>query len=426
MAIQILDELSLGQTLGSALGSGLGNALQLLAQNKLQEQMQQKQVGQRANALQALRMLNPQQFGQLSNEQLNQFAQLPGQSFDIALKQLLQQPLIQAGGAPQQQFEALESIITGRQPAAPAQPGMQPQMMAEEEEIVEKPVISAPEKREQPEEERAARPVERPKVQKFLAPGAQAERELERLEKRLQDPRLTPEQKMRLRSQIEKRQESFEKKQGKIDAATKDFVKNTKDLYKASKDGKLRLDRMEELINKGDLPTPFLVSLLDLAKDVIPIPGTGKSIGINLKGAVLSDDAQEFDKLSTDFVKDAKKFFGSRLTDTDLKTFLRTVPTLSQSKEGKKRVINNMRKFNKINELKYQALQEILEENRGYTPRNVEDLVEKRIKKDVDKIAKDFKAGIKEDAKLSKALLIGSPSATSLNDIVMGNQSLVI
>lgn len=179
-----------------------------------------------------------------------------------------------------------------------------------------------------------------------------------------------------------------EKQQLAADKETKPYFDDVSKQAKAAKDGNMRLDRMEELVKKGNLSNPALASFLDVLERGIPL--FSSHIGIDLH-ALESIDSQEFRKLSNDFIKNAKEFFGSRVTDQDLKAFLKTVPTLNQSNEGRLRVIQNLRSFNDIALLKKKAMNEIIAENSGERPRNLEELVDERTSDQVDAIAKNFK-----------------------------------
>src|SRR5690606_29811545 len=61
----------------------------------------------------------------------------------------------------------------------------------------------------------------------------------------------------------------------------------------------------------------------------------------------LYKNTEEFVKLSNSFLRGAKTMFGSRITDADLRAFMKMVPTLSQTDSGKKAIIRNMKIFNK-------------------------------------------------------------------------------
>lgn len=170
--------------------------------------------------------------------------------------------------------------------------------------------------------------------------------------------------------------------------------KETKPVYdeihkeaKAAKNNDKRLEKMEQLIKTGKLTNPIFASA---------IKAIGKGIfgfGIDLS-ALQNPESQQFDKLSNDFLREAKSIFGSRLTDADLNAFLKTVPTLSISNEGKMHVIQNMRQFNETAKIKEKALNDIIKENGGRRPRGLLELVDERIGPQLDVIAKRFKQSV--------------------------------
>lgn len=189
---------------------------------------------------------------------------------------------------------------------------------------------------------------------------------------------------------IKKLPKLSEKQQLAADKETKGYFDDISKAYKAAREGNMRLDRMVELIRVGRLTWPHVASFLDTLERGLPL--WESHIGIDLH-SLESDDAQEFRKLSTDFVKNAKDIFGARVTNQDLTTFLKTIPTLSQTDGGKLRVIRNMRLFNDTALLKKKAMDEIINENGGERPRNIEALVDERIADQLDVLAKQFSEG---------------------------------
>jgi hypothetical protein len=165
---------------------------------------------------------------------------------------------------------------------------------------------------------------------------------------------------------------------------SREEVKDINKKYDAARNADMRISKMEKLIDSGKLNHPVIAGLAKTATKGI------FDIGLNLMG-LLSPESQEFDKLSTDFVKDAKDIFGSRLTNLDIETFLQTVPTLSQSNDGKRRVINNLKLFNEGAKIKKNAMDEIIDANGGVTPPNIESLVEKVAAPRLDALAERFK-----------------------------------
>jgi hypothetical protein len=170
------------------------------------------------------------------------------------------------------------------------------------------------------------------------------------------------------------------------DIAHKESLPVYKDIVKAAHDAQdniTRLDRMQELVQRGNLPKGWFNAALESISD---------RFGIDLSG-IQGADTQEFKKLSKDFVKNAKSFFGARITDQDLRTFLQTVPNLSQSDEGRQRVINNLRNMEEAKLVRKDALDKILKANKGKRPANLEEQIDKIAKPRLDKLAQEFKAG---------------------------------
>ncbi len=236
----------------------------------------------------------------------------------------------------------------------------------------------------------------------------------------------TPQQKAaRDKLEAQKRQEDFREKQFNI-KETKEYIKSLKDKEKASKESGLRLGRMEQLIKKGNLPNANFWTFLSKVEDTplsgagagalagsalgtAVLPGIGTAIGGALGGAAGgmlsplagaakswiksgSPDVEEFEKLSNDFVKNAKQYFGPRLTDADLRVFMQTIPTLMQTDRGKQKVIENLRSLNELSEIEAKSARSIIKENGGIPPIDIEQQVQDKISHKIDKVAKKFLA----------------------------------
>jgi arsenate reductase-like glutaredoxin family protein/molybdenum-dependent DNA-binding transcriptional regulator ModE len=201
---------------------------------------------------------------------------------------------------------------------------------------------------------------------------------------------LSPQQKTELtkvalkqRNELQ-RQKEFETRQGfaeqrEVNRETLPFFQETNKAAKAARDNNTRLQRMNELINSGKLTNPLFYSIL-------------RSTGFDFP-ALMTADSQEFRKLSTDFLKNAKEVFGSRLTNFDVTTFLQTVPDLALTDEGKKRLITNLENFNNGALLRQQAMNEIIRDNNGRRPANIEELVDERVGPQLDALAEQFAQG---------------------------------
>lgn len=148
---------------------------------------------------------------------------------------------------------------------------------------------------------------------------------------------------------------------------------------KSAKDTLARLDRMDELSKKGKLDSPLYLEFLKKSGFDVP--------------ALTSPDSQEFRKLEVDFLRDAKNIFGSRVTNYEASQFLKSIPSLSQSKEGRDRVIRNLKLLNEGKLARAEALKDILKENKGIPPLDLAEQVEARVEPKIDKLLQKFRSG---------------------------------
>jgi hypothetical protein len=349
---QIINEDSFGSRLGQALGTGLGGGfaqgIQNLAQRKIQGLQQRSQfadlrgAGMNEQAANFLSRFTPEQ----------QIKLIQGQDISSLFE-------------PTEQSQALPNFAQALQ-TEEQQPAYQP---ANPQELVQQ-------------------------VMQKAAPVAKAKTPFKSKQQALQESKSKQDQlKQTHAEQKESAKESL------------NFYRNAHDMSEAADASDKRLSRMEKLIQKGNLPYNATYRLWkNLSEGVggeVPILGGAfkavsklvGGIGSAIQRGVTATDTEEFEKLTADFLTDAKKFFGNRLTDNDVNLFLERVPKLSLTDEGKKKVINNMRSFNKAAKLKWDATKQIIKENGGKRPANLEILVEERIGDQLNRIAEDFREG---------------------------------
>ena len=171
------------------------------------------------------------------------------------------------------------------------------------------------------------------------------------------------------------------------------FIQDVQHKARGAKESDLRLNRMEKLIETGKLNNPQFASFLKTLKK-----GIGYlDVDLDLT-SLLSAESQEFDKLSGDFIKNAKDIFGSKITDQDLKAFLTTIPTLAQSNQGKLAVIRNLKLFNKAAKIREKAARALLKKYGNRPPLDFEAEVEDAIKPELDEITAQFEQGSEAQA----------------------------
>ncbi len=137
------------------------------------------------------------------------------------------------------------------------------------------------------------------------------------------------------------------------------------------------LERMEDLEKEGKLDTPGYTEFLKRSGFDIP--------------ALLNPGSEEFNKIAANFVRDAKSIYGSRVSNFEIEQFLKTIPSLSMSPEGRKRVIANLKNIARGHLAYNNALKEIIAENKGIPPLDLNEKIDDRIEKTLDTLSKKFK-----------------------------------
>jgi hypothetical protein len=207
--------------------------------------------------------------------------------------------------------------------------------------------------------------------------------------------------------------------------ADKETLPYYKEVLKADKgalENDKRLKRMEHLVSKeGGLPVAAFYKLFKDLSDVNPthtaaaggLVGNfaggpvGAGIGAVAGGLIqpiatllryiqkqTSPNTEEYEKLTADFIRDAKNVFGARITDADLAAFMQMIPSLAVSDAGKLQIIKNMKNFNEAAHIKAKVMKDIIKENKGKRPANLEILVEERAEPELEKLAEKFTTGV--------------------------------
>lgn len=165
--------------------------------------------------------------------------------------------------------------------------------------------------------------------------------------------------------------------------AERPYYQDVLNAYKTSHTTNKDLDRMIELINKGGVVNPTIDHLQRWLSSTLKI---------NLKD-LRGADTEEYEKIVAGFMKNAKQIFGSRITNFDLEQFLKTLPTLSVSHEGKMRLIGSMKAAAKAQELEYEALRHLMRMNGGRIPPYAQMMVEEMLAPELDRLSQEFISG---------------------------------
>lgn len=188
---------------------------------------------------------------------------------------------------------------------------------------------------------------------------------------------LKPQQALGLANLATQQKELSAKAGNKILELNKDEIKEFRNKSRAAKDQLQDLDRLSELEKTGNLDSASYDAFL-------------KNSGLDI-AALRTPESQEYNKIVNNFLKNAKNIFGARISNFEISKFLETLPSLSQSPDGRKRVIANMKKFAQANQEYGKELNKLLRENKGSLPADFVVQIEDAVDSKLDRIAEQFK-----------------------------------
>lgn len=146
---------------------------------------------------------------------------------------------------------------------------------------------------------------------------------------------------------------------------------------RGAKDNLASLERIEQLDRTGKVQ--------GLSGELLSKVGLGR---------LRSAETQELEKLTVGFLTNLKNVFGARPTQYDVQQYLKGLPTLVQSREGRAAVIKNLRVFNEAAKLRGQALRDILKDNKNKLPGDLELQIEDRIGSDLDQLHRELSSDL--------------------------------
>jgi hypothetical protein len=160
--------------------------------------------------------------------------------------------------------------------------------------------------------------------------------------------------------------------------ANEAFKKDLVEGYNDSLMLETRLKRMKELNEKGNLSSPATAALLE-------------KVGLPL-GVLNNPDSEEFDKLSKDLLKGMSTYFPGRINIVEVENFLKTIPSLMNSREGRARVIDNLLALSEPKKMMYSAYKDLKKE--GKLPLDLREAVIDRVAPQLEELSGRFKEGI--------------------------------
>ena len=361
MSFPIFQEQDYGGMLGRAIGDSLGGGFHTGILNQYQQQQQQQQQQKEMSSLQ-------QAISQAGNDPQSQ------------LKALLTAPV-----SNETKKLAIQSFQNQQQMA---QQGLQQQESKNKQErLFEQQEKLQKERLEQ--QEKLANLKYGQKQHQELEKQQQEKEEAEILSKYARGEKLTPEEQSKLSPKSQRviigaEKPIYEPTEERLEAErVSKLAESIVNDYESAKNEDFRLDRMEKL-NKEKGEKKVITPLMAKTMEFFGLP----------LGILSNPQSEEYAKLEADFVRDVSKVFPGQIRVYEIQAYLRTVPTLMNSPEGREAVIRNRKLMNEAKKVRYDEYKKILKENNGRKPRNLDQLIEERTGDKIRKIGQEFTEGM--------------------------------
>lgn len=175
---------------------------------------------------------------------------------------------------------------------------------------------------------------------------------------------------------LERQQKGFESAY----KAQEDFINKTTDSYKAFEtETKPRLLQMQKLATDDEIISPTGAAFLE-------------KLGIPY-GALADPSSELYNKLSLDLLKGLPETYGNRIMKVEVDNFLKTIPSLLNSPEGRRMIASNMLKLGEMKEIYYNEMRkqqrDALDSNKPLS-RDFQQRVFDQVRPQIDKLNNEF------------------------------------
>lgn len=176
-------------------------------------------------------------------------------------------------------------------------------------------------------------------------------------------------------TKLERQQKGFESAY----KAQEEFINDTTKSYKAFEtDTKPKLMQMQHMPSE-DIVGPTAAAFLD-------------TLGIPL-GALEDPSSELYQKLSFDLLKGLPETYGNRILKVEVDNFLKTIPSLLNSPEGRRMIASNMLKLGEMKEVYYNEMRKQQRDsldNQKPLARDFQQNVFDQVKPQIERINKEF------------------------------------
>ena len=144
----------------------------------------------------------------------------------------------------------------------------------------------------------------------------------------------------------------------------------------------------QRLEKKGDFPSQAFASFLKGA-EWEDVPG------------FLSGDAEAFNKVLANFQRGVKDVYGGNVTNREMDQFLKTIPTLYHTPEGRELIFSGMKKYYRAGKERAKVEREIIKNNNNVPPQDLHEQVNEKFRPIQKDLARKFKRDVEAAEKLA-------------------------
>lgn len=162
--------------------------------------------------------------------------------------------------------------------------------------------------------------------------------------------------------------------------AQEGFINEVTDRYKAFEtDTKPKVMQMQKIATDDELIGPTAAAFMDLFD--IPL------------GALENPASELYNKVSLDLLKGLPETYGNRILKVEVDNFLKTIPSLLNSPEGRRMIASNILKLGEMKEVYYKEMRKqqvnLLDSSKPF-PRDFQQRVFDQVKPQIDRINNEF------------------------------------
>lgn len=184
-------------------------------------------------------------------------------------------------------------------------------------------------------------------------------------------------------------QPMFEKESDKIEAKrSADYADKIVREYDAAETAETRLNQMKIAAKSGQLPTPLLVKSMDF-------------LGMPLS-VYANPLAESYEKLVNENIKNLSNYFPGQIRVAEIESYMKTIPTLYNSDEGKKIIVENQLLENQIKKAEYKAYTDLLSENKGKRPPHLDVKIKERTRGVRQEVAEKMKENMQKAIEITQ------------------------